>query len=832
MRKRRATRFDVALRNYRETGHPRAMADTPRNEGPRDPSGKTGTGVSSDASATGSVGADADAGGAIIDRLPPLPYTSYPDSVPAAPRHPDLQSSQTFAPPVPLRFGAGAQPAGSSPAGGMVAPLSPTGPAAPGPGSPAAGRASNRPVRQVPPAAAAPNAGPPVADLRGAPHALEESFVPPPAPVEQSFVPPSSAPEDFPGVRHVVEESFVLPRPTLEQSFVPPSPAPEDFPGVRHVVEESFVPPRPTLEQSFVPPSPVAEELPRAPRVAEDGPSAPASTSGARIGPLPQALQGTAEGLSSASAVLTVLPSKARAESASDQPTKQDSIGFKPYVDALAQFLMNPQTAPPLTVSLEGEWGSGKSSFLSQLEDAVRAIAKRRQMKEPLIVPFNAWRHDTDQALWASFALEFERRAAPPTCGRTIWRRLSLAWKRRGGLRSILVALTLAAAALVLVLVLAVLIKGVFFPELSPEPPSGLAWWIDYVLQKGPKVLKSTFAALLLSAMAWIWPAWKAASNLDVLKYPAPLNHRERLSFLERFQDDFAILAKTYSDERRTFVFVDDLDRCEVPKATELLQALNMMLAGDVPIFVVLAMDRQKIAAGIASRHKDVLRFLSPTTRPRGNEQSNGEDVDAHGIAFGYEFVEKFVQLPLRVPHLTEHGLSHFLDSLLNDRPTSPPAPAARVADPEDIVKSDSEQVRRVMEMVAPTFGFNPRRLKQFLNLFRFRHYVAMNTQQLTSGDKIGWTLPQLGKVVAIELRWPLLLDRLLQDPNNIDVLCRLEPYNKSEVPERLKAWSEDEALRKLLNFSRKDDLQAYKMNVTTSYLLWLLYGAGPIERS
>ncbi|MGB5710683.1 MAG: P-loop NTPase fold protein, partial [Waterburya sp.] len=54
--------------------------------------------------------------------------------------------------------------------------------------------------------------------------------------------------------------------------------------------------------------------------------------------------------------------------SVSDQAAAKDSLGFEPYVKAIAEFLTNPQTKPPLTLSVEGEWGSGKSSFMNQLK--------------------------------------------------------------------------------------------------------------------------------------------------------------------------------------------------------------------------------------------------------------------------------------------------------------------------------------------------------------------------------------------------------------------------------------------------------------------------------
>ena len=59
----------------------------------------------------------------------------------------------------------------------------------------------------------------------------------------------------------------------------------------------------------------------------------------------------------------------------SDSPTDEDSVGFKPYVRALAWFLMSEKTVAPLTISIEAPWGSGKSSFMLQLEKAIANVA-------------------------------------------------------------------------------------------------------------------------------------------------------------------------------------------------------------------------------------------------------------------------------------------------------------------------------------------------------------------------------------------------------------------------------------------------------------------------
>ena len=117
-----------------------------------------------------------------------------------------------------------------------------------------------------------------------------------------------------------------------------------------------------------------------------------------------------------------------------DQPTPDDALGFAPYVEAITAFLTSAATKPPLTMSIEGEWGSGKSSFMLQLERAIRgpskadvfvqelpqylggsrssakflrAVRLALKQQQTITIQFNAWRHDKQDALWAAFALKF-----------------------------------------------------------------------------------------------------------------------------------------------------------------------------------------------------------------------------------------------------------------------------------------------------------------------------------------------------------------------------------------------------------------------------------------
>ena len=54
-----------------------------------------------------------------------------------------------------------------------------------------------------------------------------------------------------------------------------------------------------------------------------------------------------------------------------DQPAKanEDRLNMKAYADALTDFISNAQS--PLTIALQGEWGSGKTSLMNALKTSL-----------------------------------------------------------------------------------------------------------------------------------------------------------------------------------------------------------------------------------------------------------------------------------------------------------------------------------------------------------------------------------------------------------------------------------------------------------------------------
>lgn len=109
---------------------------------------------------------------------------------------------------------------------------------------------------------------------------------------------------------------------------------------------------------------------------------------------------------------------------ASDRPSARpadDPLDLSTDVLAFARLICLRDIDPPLSIGLFGGWGSGKSTFMHRLEEAVDDVTRRARAKPLGTTPasvgpafirnavqirFNAW-HFADANLWASLTAEF-----------------------------------------------------------------------------------------------------------------------------------------------------------------------------------------------------------------------------------------------------------------------------------------------------------------------------------------------------------------------------------------------------------------------------------------
>jgi hypothetical protein len=390
----------------------------------------------------------------------------------------------------------------------------------------------------------------------------------------------------------------------------------------------------------------------------------------------------------------------------------------------------------------------------------------------------------------------------------------------------------------------------------KPDSSGGKADIPNILLAAGGN---AAFAAIILT----IWlKAKEIVGNpveINLKKYLHSPDYEGRVAFVEQFHADFKKIVDAYAGQEKLFVFIDDLDRCEVPKAAELMKAINLLIADDPRLIFILGMDRDKVAAGIAVKYDKILPYLSPQSLAASNEP---QAACRAGLDFGHNFLQKFIQLPFRVPEPNPEQYDDFIRTISVPAKTKPPtttspikeSPAtaelpaiskatsetkgteAKVHTPPPPAPSpaevqvrrerelqfggDSDKVRAVASMFANTLGRNPRRLIQFLNLFRLQAFIANEIGLFDSyvGEKRrpSLTLEQLGKFVAISLRWPALLAQFAQDSKLLEKLegfASNNPLPDSVPTESEKRWLSERQLVSLLNFGIQQRSEAFLLS-------------------
>jgi hypothetical protein len=301
-----------------------------------------------------------------------------------------------------------------------------------------------------------------------------------------------------------------------------------------------------------------------------------------------------------------------------------------------------------------------------------------------------------------------------------------------------------------------------------------------------------------------------------------------RLGFLYLVQTDMQrVLGLVATEQRPVVVFVDDLDRCSPSTVAQVIEAINLFLAGQFPncIFMI-AMEPEMVAAHIEVAYQAL------------EERLRTSDYWGEAGMLGWRFLDKIVQLPLSLPALDPERASRFTGSVLVGRsqPLEPddaggddaseeraaqleqairqeatsiediPEAAARVqaevlgADvpagtlrPEaqaaarralrQRLRDDDPEVRAIVDAVAPWLDRNPREIKRFVNVFRF--YVLIRQGRQEAGLTVPDSLEQVAKLAVLAVRWPQLRGVLGRQigPDDGDTLLALLEAPLDELP-------------------------------------------------
>jgi hypothetical protein len=306
-----------------------------------------------------------------------------------------------------------------------------------------------------------------------------------------------------------------------------------------------------------------------------------------------------------------------------DEPAAVDELGRRPVADVLARRIRQSSEMAAahegrfaLAVHLHGPWGSGKTSILNFLEEALR-----KGPHEWVVVRFDAWKHQHIQPPWWSLIREVYAQANRSPQGKRRGRpwRVWWGWKLRASL-------------LPLLLTVATVLSFVAFV---------------YFLSKGERFDLGA-AVSLLSGLAALFGALQTKSRSLILG-----SSKAAEAYLKLSSDPLGPLSKFFERLTRSFgspvaIFIDDLDRCDADAVVDLLESIQTLFRRAPAVYVVAA-DREWIRTSFERRYAG---FVSSVGEP--------------GRPLGHLFLEKMFQMSLQVPRPTEAIRRKYWRRLIN----------------------------------------------------------------------------------------------------------------------------------------------------------------------
>jgi hypothetical protein len=373
-----------------------------------------------------------------------------------------------------------------------------------------------------------------------------------------------------------------------------------------------------------------------------------------------------------------------------DQPAASvadDRLGFDVVVRALANFLRNVDTKPPLVLAINGDWGTGKSSLMGMLSDSMRKWGVRP-------VWFNAWHHQEDKLLTVPFLESVSVQSLPPLASFLGVRfRLRLAVRRIGRRWALSSFFILSFAGSILAIghdppgfaaaareALAVaeepvksLKKKLDFlanrthfeiPVHSDNPPGPTA----PVTEQRPEPREWLLAAMPFLALALVvgivlmldaflafpvMPGVLMAMAADRFKLrDAHLQAAYRRRYMRWFEDVAWALRP-----RPILIFVDNLDRCKHCKAMQVLEAVNFLVnCGECFVVLGIAKHRVERLVGLASEE------LAEEMADASADDSTAAKRERRR-SYASEYLEKLIQIDIPVPRKEAAALIRLIEA-------------------------------------------------------------------------------------------------------------------------------------------------------------------------
>ena len=418
---------------------------------------------------------------------------------------------------------------------------------------------------------------------------------------------------------------------------------------------------------------------------------------------------------------------------------KDDKLDTRKYVKGLARYLS--KSSMPTTVAIQGQWGSGKTSFMNQLRSI---LCEKNGEQDPLY--YGVWIN-----MW-----EYSIMQSPEQ--------------------------TLIGVIKGMINECSSILNSLNGPKAPINELTDKAWSI---FKKAGTVIASSAVKAGVNAIGLDGDA--VASTVTSALSDKPFKEANPNEFRDSFAHTVATCLssqpKDHTPRRGFMFFIDDLDRINPENAVQILELLKNMFEVDKCIFV-LAIDYDVVVKGLRTKF--------------GNNGSNDDR------AFR-SFFDKIIQMPFTMPVGAYDITSFLEDSLKNISYLSEDELHREVVLKQDGNENSMTVIAVIDEMTRLSTGANPRSIKRLINtlsLIKIISSIQFEESEAETKEQLMNEYDHLMNygLVCLQIAYPQIYDRIMQEPcftawdESTARLFRLQPLptDKKSILENVVEFDEE----------------------------------------
>ncbi len=440
--------------------------------------------------------------------------------------------------------------------------------------------------------------------------------------------------------------------------------------------------------------------------------------------------------------------------------TTKDVFGYDKYADAIVKMITDKAFPSPFTFGVFGEWGSGKTSLMRMIEDALR------KGYSDIMVPvwFNPWRYERESHMIVPFL-------------KTIQHSLS---------------------------------KHIRNDKTMPaEVIQKLRRWKN-------RVANAAFA--LSSGFEGDLDVKFLDTKLDMERsvkqeeeQGAKIKLNKKIKKIEKFSsmyhnvlDELEELSEEEPRNLRVVVFIDDLDRCLPEKAIEVLKGLKSFL--DIPGYIFfIGVDRKVIEKGVRVEYKGFV-IEDKVVGEKADRKDDMHDIANEIPITPSDYLEKIIQMPITLPPVDRSRMEDYLSQLLQENESIKPY--------LDIIQLGLKQNPRTYKRFINTLAFHARLAVEKGRLKTNNTDSVQDRSLMTLELLVKWTILNfafLDLVEAMKKRKLLIaelqdwIERLDMEKQEAAAKDKAEIEGRlAETPRHIMTWLSDDKLKNILRINKE----------------------------